>query len=438
MKTRALLAVGFCVLTAAVQAADRRPGQTVAELVELAPGVAARLLTRAAADWTDMLATWPPGPAPTHLVSCVEGPRATLADGRLNPSVQSIRLDGGVVRTLVRGMDRCDGIRVTPWGTVAVSEETSDGGVYELLLPPDPAGFAELTVRDRATGRIEEAGGAPAALMVKRPALPTMSWEGFDLLPSGVVYGGDEWGPFTAGGRTWRGGGLFKFIPARPRESAGPITRLEDSPLAAGSVHALAPRCASPEPRLARACEGAAGWLPVGAAQARAEADVRQAGAWFRPEDLHLDPAHRGDGIRLCWANTGAARHGHFGEVVCAHDTAPSSAQGEAVRLQLALQGHMGFNQFDNLAFARDGSALYVLEDKRQGGVWRCARQPDGRYADCARLLAVRDASAEPTGLLLHPDGRRAWLSLQHSQDGAMPQEDGYGSDDLLELTLPP
>lgn len=438
MKIRALLAAVLCVLAAPAHAADRHPGQTVADLVELAPGVQARLLTREAADWTDMLVSWPPGPAPTHLISCVEKQRGTLADGRLNPSVQALSLNDGTAHTLVRGMDRCDGIRVTPWGTVVATEESSDGGLYELLLPPDPAGFAELTVRDRATGRIEDGSVTPSALMAKRPALPTMAWEGFEMLPSGVVYGGDEWGPFTAEGKTWRGGGVFKFIPERPRTAAGPITRLADSPLVAGRVHALTPRCVSPEPGLARACEGVAGWQPVNAAQARAEADAKRAGAWFRPEDLHLDPAHRGEGVRLCWANTGAARHGHFGEVVCAYDSAPLQAQGEAVRLQLVLQGHMGFNQFDNLEFARDGSALFVLEDKRNGGVWRCARQPDGRYADCGRLLSVRDASAEPTGFLLHPDGRRAWLSIQHSQDEAMPQVDGHGTDDLLELTLPP
>jgi hypothetical protein len=432
-------ALGGLMLSTITAAADRHPGQTAADVIEAAPGVQARLLTRAAADWTDMLALWPPGPVPSHLISCVEGRRGTLGDGRLNPSVQAIALHDGAVRTLVRGMDRCDGIRVTPWGTVVATEESSDGGLYELRLPADPAAWAELTVRDRAAGRIEMAAGGPAADMVKRTALPVMAWEGLEVLPSGVVYGGDEWGPFTDGqGKTWRGGGLFKFLPARPREGGAPLVRLADSPLAQGRVFALAPRCASPEPRLARACEGRAGWVEVAAAQVRVEAEAKQAGAWFRPEDLHLDPAHTGPGVRFCWANTGAARHGHFGEVVCASDSAPLQTQGEPVQLQLALQGHMGFNQFDNLEYSRDGRALYVLEDRRAGGVWRCARQPDGSFTACVRLLTVLDAGAEPTGFLLHPDGRRAWLSIQHSQDEAMPAVDGYGTDDVLELNLPP
>jgi hypothetical protein len=136
---------------------------------------------------TDML-TFFPADNPTHLITCVEGGREVInEDGKLNPSVQRINLSTGQVHTILRGMERCDGIRTTPWGTILAAEETYDGGVYEIL---DSLATTEQRVLDRATGQVS----APNHI-AKRPALPTMAWEGFFALPSGVVIGGDELRP---------------------------------------------------------------------------------------------------------------------------------------------------------------------------------------------------------------------------------------------------
>jgi secreted PhoX family phosphatase len=113
---------------------------------------------------TDML-TFFPADNPTHLITCVEGGREVInEDGKLNPSVQRIHLSTGQVHTILRGMERCDGIRTTPWGTILATEETEDGGVYEIL---DPLATTEQRVLDRATGQVSGPNH-----IAKRPALP--------------------------------------------------------------------------------------------------------------------------------------------------------------------------------------------------------------------------------------------------------------------------
>ena len=50
-------------------------------------------------------------------------------------------------------------------------------------------------------------------------------------------------------------------------------------------------------------------------------------------------------------------------------------------------------------------------------------------------MLSVKDSSAEPTGFVFSPDGTTAYVSIQHSNDGNMPQLDGYPTDDVLKIT---
>ena len=74
----------------------------------MADGPTAEVLTRDAADHTDMMAFYL-AEAPTHLIACIESDAETLADGRLNPGVQRIALADGKVGTIVRGTRSCDG-----------------------------------------------------------------------------------------------------------------------------------------------------------------------------------------------------------------------------------------------------------------------------------------------------------------------------------------
>jgi len=424
----------------ATDGAYRTAEQTARDQVLIPDGLTASYLTREAANSTDMLAFYPAA-APTHLISCVEGGREVLSGTTLNPSVQRINLATGAVETILRGMSGCDGIRTTPWGTVLATEEEDDGGAYEILNPLATTNYA---VQDRASGQIVDAAGVTDTdEIAKRPALPTIAWEGLEVLPSGVVIGGDELRPGTADDDA-DGGAMFKFVPATPHVG-GPIASLAASPLVAGSVHAMQVSCRNNRQQFGQGCEiGNAGWIPVSADSARSDADLGGATGYYRPEDLHLDPVFHDeanpDAVRFCWTNTGNEGSGNYAEVMCGVDSAPltASAIERTVVVNRFVEGDTDFNSFDNLAFQPHTGALYVIEDHDNGDVFACLR--DGADRDiktdgCVKMLSVKDSSAEPTGFIFDATGTRAYVSIQHSDDDNMPLFDGYRTDDVLMIT---
>ncbi len=423
----------------------RTPLQTAYDQVLVARDLKVEYLTREAANATDMMAFYP-AQNPTHLVTCVEGGRQFLIDGgtpnvydagdKLNPAVQRIDLNTGAVETILRGMDRCDGIRATAWGTILATEERTDGGAYEIF---NPLGVSEQTVIDRASGTVTD----PASI-AKRAALPTMAWEGLAALPSGVVIAGDELRPGT-GGADRDGGAIFKFVPAMPRLVPGPIANLSESPYAVGSVHAMQVSCVNNTQQYGQGCEiGNAAWVAVNATTARSDANAAGATGYYRPEDLHEDPMNQDEAnpeaVRFCWTNTGNEGAKNYAEVVCGVDRTPLNASNtqRTVEVNRFVEGDTDFNSFDNLAFQPKTGNLYVIEDHNNGDIFACL--PDGMDRDiktdgCVKILSVADSSAEPTGFLFDASGGTAYVSIQHSNDANMPLVDGYGTDDVLKIT---
>ncbi len=432
----------------------RAPGQRAADLIDLADGLKATILTRGAANKADMFAFWPNAGEPTHAIFCIEGRDeviGVLPNGadKLNPSVQAIDLETGEVTTLLRGMNSCDGIRATAWGTVLATEETSDGQAYEII---DPLGMADHTVVDRVSGLIVDADGNPSSHAVKRDALPTMAWEGLTVLPEGVVIAGDElrpgdWDLAGDGGddSDVDGGAIFKFVPAVPH-MGGHIADLDESPLAAGSVYAARISCregssSSFTVNYGQGCEvGNGSWVAVSAADARRDANNHGATGYYRPEDLHRDPAWRGEGVRFCWTNTGREAARHYGEVMCGVDADPLLADESVASLSVNrfVEGDTDFNSVDNLAFQPGTGNLYVVEDHKNGDIFACL--PDGKDRDiktdgCVKVISVKDRSAEPTGFGFKADGGMALLSIQHSDDSLMELVDDYRTDDIVMIT---
>ena len=90
----------------------RTESQLASDQVLLAKGLKAEYVTRSAGNKTDMIVPWPEHES-THLITCVEGGREDIGLGKMNPSVQRINLKTGNVETILRGMNRCDGIRST-------------------------------------------------------------------------------------------------------------------------------------------------------------------------------------------------------------------------------------------------------------------------------------------------------------------------------------
>lgn len=410
--------------------------QSVTDELAAAPGLKLEFLTRNVADSLDMMAFWP-AQNPTHIIGCIEGDREEIAPGKFNPSVQSISLSDGTVTTLMRGMTSCDGIRTTPWGTIVATEEEDDGGIYEII---DPLSLKDVVVTDRATGAVTD-----PAHVVKRTAMAIVAWEGFMVTPGGVVIGGDELRPGT-GDKDADGGAIFKFIPATLHTGAM-IMALDQSPLVAGTSYAMQVQCQGSKIQFGQGCEiGKAAWIEIDPKNARADAHLKGATGYYRPEDLHQDMSYQGVGIRFCGANTGNEDAENYAEVICTVDLAPNEApQADAdgklvftTSVNRFLEGDKTANSFDNLSFQGNMSTLYVVEDHPNGDIWACladGADQDIKTDGCVRVFAVKDTSAEPTGFIFTDDGMTAYVSIQHSDDTNVPKLDDYGTDDLIKIT---
>ncbi len=421
----------------------RTSTQRASDQVLLADGLKAEYVTRSAANSADMFAFWPNDQNPTHLIFCIEGGRQDLGTflpggliKKFNPGVQRIKLSDGSVDTLLRGTTSCDGIRRTAWQTILATEETSDGGAYEII---SPLNVTNHTITDRTLGSIIDENGMPSTSIVKRTALPRIAFEGLGITPEGVVYSGDELRPGTPVNAD--GGAMFKFIPANPRTTSDPISNLSESPLVAGNVYALQVSCQNGSQQFGQGCEiGKGAWINVSAANARTDANTAGATGYYRPEDLELDPAYAGPGVRFCWTNTGNADAENFGEVLCGVDSSPlvAASNQQTVVVNRFVEGDADLNQPDNFAFQPKTGNHYVIEDNPNGDIFACL--PDGKDRDiktdgCVKILSVKDSSAEPTGFKFSADGRTAYLSIQHSDDTNMPKVDDYATDDIIKIT---
>ena len=407
----------------------RTTSQKPEDQIILADGLKAEYATRDIAHHADMIAFYPKD-NPTHMIVCIEGDREELEGGKLNPGVQRVSMADGKVETVVRGTSSCDGIRTTPWNTVLFTEEDDEGGAYEIL---NPLAVTEVSIKDRATGETTD-----AAAVAKWPKLPKMAWEGLTILPSGVVFAGDELRPGTTYPNT-DGGAIYKFVPAKAM-TATSITSLEASPFAAGKTYAMQVSCQK-TPQVGQGCEvGGAMWMEVNPVNARIEADLKGATGYYRPEDLHQDVTFKGEGVKFCWTNTGNAGIGNYGEVMCAIDKMPDAIDDgkQQVAVTRFLEGNSDLNQPDNLEIHPQTGIVYVIEDNPNGDIWACL--PDGSDVDtksdgCMKMLSVKDTSAEPTGFIFSPDGKTAYVNIQHSDDKGMAKVDGYGTDDMIKIT---
>lgn len=442
----------------------RAAAQLAGDQVLVAESLKVEYLSRTIANNADQFAFWPSDENPTHQIWCIEefspkviknaaGQELFLPGGlvkKWTPGVQRIDLRTGAVETILRATAGCDGIRRTPWGTILATEEADDGGAYEII---DPLHVTNHTIVNRSLGQVVDENGLPSTKVVKRPALGTFAWEGIGILPSGVLYAGDELRPGEplsglGNGPDGDGGAIFKFIPVSPRTSAAPIAQLSESPFAAGNLYAMQVSCTTGQ-QYGQGCEvGNGAWLAISAANARTDAFKMGATGYYRPEDLELDPMYKDSngGVRLCWMDTQNRGAQMYGELVCAVDNAPmtASASQRTVVVNRLLEGDMDMNQHDNIEFQPLTGNVYVIEDNANGDIFACL--PDGTDRDiksdgCIKILSVKDSSAEPTGFKFTPDGRTAYLSIQHSNDANMPLVDDYRTDDLIKITgfkIPP
>jgi secreted PhoX family phosphatase len=393
-------------------------------LVTLAGSLRARVVTNAAAPNVDMIALWPDDERPTHLIFCNE-------EGTTAPGLQRVELATGEVETILTGTTSCDPAHRTPWGTILFGEEAgggpSGGRIYELI---DPLGTTGVTL-DRATGVFS--GGVGAGHFAARPALGRLSFEGFALYPSGLVYFGDEQRP----GNGTPGGAYFKFVPASPRAlGVGPITALDQSPLASGALYGLRVGRRSGFTDYGQGTQlGFGRWVPIPASpdpDLRAQAVALKLTGYYRPEDLDVDQAAASEGkVRFCGNNTGNEGDDQFyGETICLTDGTLAEALANAAtpEVQLLVAGSPAFAMPDNIAYQPGRGNWIIHEDAdttyltpHNDDLWDCL--PDGGDPDllsdgCVRIGTLNDLTAEWTGGVFDAEGRRFFVSVQHNVTG--------------------
>jgi len=418
-------------------------GADSTQAVQVAQGLHVTLVSSAVHFSTDQIALWPNDDHPTHLFVCDEESS--------NPAVQRVDLSGPAnanATTIVTGLNSCDPVRRTPWGTIIVAEEAgATGGLYEIL---DPLAInAPINVSDRGAGTTSD----PLHL-VKRKAVGSLSFESFAIRDDGTTIFGDELAP--SGGNA--GGAIYKFVPAVPYQGGGQVTIPAMSPLASGSIYGLRV-AASNSANWGQGAEvGKGRWTAVDLGGANVvdlngnvilrNAQVLQKfTGYYRPEDMDIDPIAAENGVfRACWANTGRMSHGGgslvensavYSEVMCLVEEPPSAAvpappTGTIPRVERFIAGGPQANMFDNVAFQPHTGNLVVLEDGavnvvtrlqppqselRGNDLWICL--PDGADDDtqsdgCVRFASLRDTSSEPTGFIFLGSGEEAFVSLQH------------------------
>ena len=410
-------------------------GTDSTQAITVARGLRVSLVSSAVHPSTDQIVLWPDDRHPTHLFVCDESSS--------NPAVQRVDLSqppASNASTILTGIVSCDPIRRTPWGSITVAEESTDGGTYEIM---DPLSIASpIAVTNRATGATSD------PRVVKRKALGQLAFEGNPVLPDGSIIFGDELRP--GGGNA--GGAIYKFVPDIPYAGAGVITVPGSSPFVSGQLFGL--RVGS-NGDFGQGTEiGQGVWTAIDeAAFADANGNIRLRAAqtalrftgYYRPEDMDIDPiALSNDEVRVCWTDTGRMSNGGgsveetaaiYGEVMCLTDEADAAAPGGAIpTVRRVVAGNQQFAMFDNIAFqphsgnfalAEDGEVEVVKEDGttelRGNDILFCLADGDDddvQSDGCVRIASLRDTASEPTGIIFNASGETMFVSLQHRATG--------------------
>jgi hypothetical protein len=399
-----------------------------AGLITVAKGLKVGVVTAGnAAPNLDQMVLWPQS-NPTHIIACNE-------EGAAQPALQKISLATGQATTIATGIISCDPVRVTPWGSILFGEEATNAAadnksaMWEIVDP--------LSVTGAHLDRV--AGTSDNAKIARVNSLGYLSFEGLAILPTGVIYYGDELGP--SGGN--RGGAYYKFVPTTPW-AGGTISQLSQSPLksgtnaSAGTIYGL--RVGQGSNNGQGDAYGVGAWVSLGTAAGQELRPLRVSSnltGYYRPEDLTPDEAALAAGnVQFCGNNTGRDAARYWGETICFTDgtVAQATANSATPQVQLLVQGSPAINMPDNIAFQpgrgnwvieEDGSTSDFIDGARNNDIWDCL--PDGADDDqqsdgCVRVATLNNndpgGGAESTGGFFDPTGTHYYVSIQHNSSG--------------------
>jgi hypothetical protein len=413
------------------------------KLVTLAKGLKARVVTSGNAGAVlDQMVLWPPTGKATHIIACNEV-------GATTAGLQRINLSTGIAETILTGTISCDPVRVTPWGTVIVAEESGASG--QLLEIADPLATTGVLF-DRVAGTVS---GADSANVAVRRSVGTLSFEGIALYDSGLMYYADENRPSSG----TQGGAYFKFVPTSPWDGTTKIAvgaDLSKSPLASGSIFGLrvgkrgvAGTLNSGNDYGQGTQTGQGAWIPICQAAGCDGANLRTATVankltgYYRPEDAEIDrPSLAAGQVKWCANNTGNEGEDHsWGETICVTDgtLADGLSNTASPEVQYFMIGSSDLAMVDNIAQQPVTNNWVLHEDgdigatKKNNDLFICL--PDGSDADtltdgCVRMATLNDLptndplapnhgeGAEWTGGFFDPTGKHFYVSVQHNMTG--------------------
>jgi hypothetical protein len=418
-------------VSASVAAATADP----TKLATVAKGLKVRVVTAGnEAPVLDQMVLWPPTGKATHIIACNEqGPTA--------PGVQRINLANGAAETILTGTNSCDPVRLTPWGTVLVGEESGTTG--QVLEIADPL---------HTTGTVS---GTDAGNVAVRRNLGRLSFEGIALYNSGLMYYADELRPSSG----TAGGSYYKFVPSTPWDGATKITsgaQLASSPLASGSIYGLrvgkrgaAGTTNSGNDYGQGTQTGLGAWIPLCQTAGCNNIVLTTAAAtnkltgYYRPEDAEIDRTALANGqVKYCITNTGNEGEDHsWGDVICLNDGSLADALANAAspEVQYFVIGTWDLAMPDNIAQQPVTNNWVIHEDgdigttNKNNDLFMCL--PDGGDADslsdgCVRMATLNDLptndpaapnhgeGAEWTGGLFDSTGQHFYVSVQHNMTG--------------------
>ena len=413
------------------------------KLVTVAKGLKVNVVTSGnAAPNLDQMVLWPPTGTATHIVACNEqGPTAA--------GVERINLATGAAETILTGTNSCDPVRLTPWGTILVGEESGTTG--QLLEIADPLHTTGVSF-DRVAGTVS---GFDAGNVAVRRNLGRLSFEGIALYQSGLMYYADELRPSNGA----PGGSYFKFVPTIPWDGATVITsgaQLGSSPLASGSIYGLrvgkrgAAGTTNSDNDYGQGTQtGLGAWVPLCQTTScdnislTAAAATNKLTGYYRPEDAEIDHVALANGqVKWCANNTGNEGDDHWwGETICLTDGSPADALANTAspEVQYFVIGSADLAMPDNIAQQPITHNWVIHEDgdigttNKNNDLFICL--PDGADADsltdgCVRLATINDLptndpaapnhgeGAEWTGGFFDPTGQHFYVSVQHNMTG--------------------
>ena len=370
----------------------------------------------------DQMALWPDNINPTHIIACNEQSTGQVALQRIDIATGE---DENIISS---GLKSCDPVRITAWGTIVFGEEAgTHGRVFEVI---DPLHISNVIVSGS-----DGATTTSSANVAFRPALGLVSFEGLAMYPNGVTYYGDENRPGSGN----PGGAYYKFIPDTPWYGASAISDLSQSPLVSGSIYGMRVGVHGSGPDYGQGNEFGRGmWIPVAGdtpVNLRAAASDLKLTAYYRPEDMDIDPAAlKAGNVRFCGNNTGedtqTGDH-HWGETMCITDGTLDEATDNTATpdYQLLIMGNEDFAMMDNIAY-QPGTGNWVINEDGEGPVanpprnndiWSCL--DDGADKDilsdgCIKVATLNDLNAETTGGIFDATGSRYFVSVQHNVTG--------------------